>query len=543
MGSNRLRGPPRWPTSAALVLSLVLWMGLQQEARGQTQCLSLSQSTACTGWTTASVNVSSSWTTTTFDSYMMTWADSPAHIQDFNDAYGCSWDGTGIRYALSYGCAERIFLSDSVCTSAPVSAALNPLCASTCQSYLSSVTAVLAACPATGSAYVTGKTVTTTQTNLRQATLNYISKFCTTYAQSTATCQTAVAMDSGNCGFFDRPASATASCSANSTQTCCSTLNGKTFSATISTGTKGGLSTTTVIIIGIGAAVAVVIVVGLGIFLYRRRNARKNAAYMRNVDSGYGGNDRDMDTKTPYNNMGNGAAQRNGIPMSSMNNGPGGKNRMADGGVHNASTSAFMNQVRSNGPDWEPVGWQTDRGAAAGGPPQMVSATAAAYARGYEQETARGMDSPMSPPPGNQWATDNDYGTTSDERDVFPGGRAHSDDYHGDRAAMLAADPYEYQKGYNEAPKEGTKRKSSKRKSVVEGGSPSAERSGSKKHSRKKSDASRKGGSGTKQSRRRSTVNPDEGGDGREKSTRRASSRQSQSRHSYYEADDRQRDE
>ncbi|KAJ3340721.1 hypothetical protein HDU93_006391 [Gonapodya sp. JEL0774] len=515
----------------------------------QTQCVSLAQSSVCSPWSAASVNISGTWTSATFDSYMMAWADSPNHIQDFNDAYGCG-----------YGCAERIFLSDRSCSGATVLATLKPICTSTCESYLASVTSVLAACPATGAAYGTGKTVSAGQASLRQATLNYITNFCATSAQA-SNCQASVPMENGNCGFFDRPASATASCNANGTQPCCALLNGRTFSPAPA---ASGVSLPLIIGIAAGGAVLIV-VVGLTIFLVRRKKLRaRSNEYQKQADSGYmGGSDRGLDSKQGIKaaNIGNG---RGVIPMGSMNGQPGVKPQRGDPALANSGTSAFQNQVRSNGPDWEPVGWQTDRGAGPGGPP-MVSATAAAYARGYEQDSrptesmtnfSRGGD-------GGAWNTDPEYTTTADERDGLAGGRGdHSSEYHGDKAAMIASDQYQYQKGYNDAPKDGTKRKSSKRKSVIEnsGSAPTTERSGSKKHSRKKSDA--KGTSSTKQSRRKSAVLDDVdasqkqsrrksvvlddvdasggGGEGRERSgsTRRSSSRQN--RRSYYEADDRQ---
>ncbi|KAJ3089090.1 hypothetical protein HK102_007223 [Quaeritorhiza haematococci] len=211
-------------------------------------CVPLANSTICTAWKVARVNVSVGWTVATFDTSMSIWADSAQHIADFNEVYGCSWAGNGLRYVFSYGCAERIFESDRRCniglvrqdllgasisntgsvtssSSTLQNATLAPMCYSSCMIYLNTLASVFqndTICP----------TNTSSQNSLllaraRNKTLTYIAGFCNRTTTNDTHCVPSVPLEDNTCGFGYRQSEAMSYCrSISKADPCCSKVAG-----------------------------------------------------------------------------------------------------------------------------------------------------------------------------------------------------------------------------------------------------------------------------------------------------------------------------
>ncbi|KAL2911762.1 hypothetical protein HK105_208765 [Polyrhizophydium stewartii] len=195
-----------------------------------TTCLSLANSSVCQSWSQGFVNVTSSWSIAAFDTSLSVAVNSPLRTADFNRAFGCSWGGTGIRYGLTYACAERVFSSDADCNpgakpSAPASArTLMPLCASTCNTYLASLAQVFsnaAVCrqkPSAGSDDQLAAKIAA-----RQQTLSLVQSFCDSLTERDPTqCVASTPLDQDSCGLAQQPASYIRSfCNSSPNEPCC----------------------------------------------------------------------------------------------------------------------------------------------------------------------------------------------------------------------------------------------------------------------------------------------------------------------------------
>ncbi|KXS17638.1 hypothetical protein M427DRAFT_133428 [Gonapodya prolifera JEL478] len=279
-------------TSRTLSASLVPNPSTTTAPKPSYSCLPLHNSSSCGAFgPAASVNVSAAWTVAMFDNDIAAWADSSLQTQSFNSAYGCSWDGTPLRYALSYGCAERIFSSDLLCNSGALNSTTSdipPFCKSTCQDYLSSVRSLLS----NTSVCATGSSVGEGQLLARTRALQYVEDFCNSRASDQDGCVHATGGDNATCGFGGSHLPLAGSFCSTSSDPCCSFVpagvilaaNGSTEAGT--RGTVSNLSTGAVIGIAIAVALALVaIVLGLVYMLYvRPRTLEKYGASRRQLE-------------------------------------------------------------------------------------------------------------------------------------------------------------------------------------------------------------------------------------------------------------------
>lgn len=201
-------------------------------------CLSLKQSTLCQPWSSGFVNVSSSWSVATFDTALRIWADSPQHVSNFNQVYNCNWNGSGLRYVLTYGCAERIYSSDIGCnvdhgvnitgiTLSPsvLSSNLSPMCYSTCTTYFNSLGGLFKDPDVCVQPANDGSTPDFIDS--RSKTLSYIQTFCQdSTSNDTSSCINANPVEATSCGFgFHVDPDVSNYCSSNPSDPCCSQIS------------------------------------------------------------------------------------------------------------------------------------------------------------------------------------------------------------------------------------------------------------------------------------------------------------------------------
>ncbi|RKP00001.1 hypothetical protein CXG81DRAFT_27281 [Caulochytrium protostelioides] len=171
----------RTPVVAVLLHVTGILTGGRHGLHVVSMCLPLANTSVCTPWQQGAVNVSSSMSIRDFDMALNAWAESNEHIAGFNAAYGCTWDGVGIRYAHSYGCAERLWMNDYACNSdlmAQDDATFRPLCTSSCQYYQASMGRIL------NDPTICAAEPTAAQSDARSATLDYIASFCANFSRS-----------------------------------------------------------------------------------------------------------------------------------------------------------------------------------------------------------------------------------------------------------------------------------------------------------------------------------------------------------------------
>jgi len=125
-------------------------------------CLSLLLSSVCTEWPNNFVSISSKWTITMLDADLKNRKDSSLHIKDFNNNYGCFWNGKGLQYFYTYSCFRMLFEKENDCNS--ISRGIEqsrsnviPICKTTCESYYNSLKSIfndVKQCPSSTKSYV-----------------------------------------------------------------------------------------------------------------------------------------------------------------------------------------------------------------------------------------------------------------------------------------------------------------------------------------------------------------------------------------------------
>jgi len=212
-----LRKPPVTVAFFIQFFSFLICFFIQSANATDTACTLVANSTLCSVWSTGKVNISTAWSIATFDTELRIWGDSPQHVADFNAIYGCTWDGTGLRYVFTYACSERLFESDRACNVDPAfqnstwtndvtqnatfgsrlnGISLHPVCYSACQTYANSLQAIYdnpSICPVG---------INPNLITARQKTLQYITNFCLTTTSNSSDCIKSIDSEATTCGKF-----------------------------------------------------------------------------------------------------------------------------------------------------------------------------------------------------------------------------------------------------------------------------------------------------------------------------------------------------
>jgi len=125
-------------------------------------CLSLSLSSVCTEWPNNFVSISSKWTVDMLDADLKNRKDSSWHIKDFNNNYGCFWNGKGLQYLYTFSCFRMIFEKENECNSInrgieQSRSNVIPICKTTCEAYYNSLKTIfndVKQCPPSTKSYV-----------------------------------------------------------------------------------------------------------------------------------------------------------------------------------------------------------------------------------------------------------------------------------------------------------------------------------------------------------------------------------------------------
>ncbi|KAG4097075.1 hypothetical protein H8356DRAFT_941938 [Neocallimastix lanati (nom. inval.)] len=96
------------------------------------------------------------------DNDLKTWKDSSWHIKDFNNNYGCFWNGKGLQYVYTYSCFRMLFEKDNECNSInrgveKSHSSVIPICKTTCEAYYYSLKSIFndeKQCPSNVESYI-----------------------------------------------------------------------------------------------------------------------------------------------------------------------------------------------------------------------------------------------------------------------------------------------------------------------------------------------------------------------------------------------------
>ncbi|ORX55250.1 hypothetical protein BCR36DRAFT_346886 [Piromyces finnis] len=213
-----------------ILLQLFFYSGVEAFNSTYYSCLSLSTSSVCTEWPNNYVSISSKWTISMLDADLKTWKDSYWHIKDFNNNYGCFWNGKGLQYFYTFSCSKMLFEKNNNCNSRSnrnvdsSRSNIIPICKTTCEAYYDSLKAVYnneKLCPFSSKEYVklfiksNGKNILDkTEEELirlndayinkalvaRNKTLDSINKYCSEYSTED-NCINDVVDERNFCGF------------------------------------------------------------------------------------------------------------------------------------------------------------------------------------------------------------------------------------------------------------------------------------------------------------------------------------------------------
>ncbi|KAI8808511.1 hypothetical protein BJ742DRAFT_808848 [Cladochytrium replicatum] len=190
-----------------------------------TTCLALQNSTICNSWAGASIPVPPGWEIASFDQNIRVSQTSVQRISDFNQIYGCRWNGSRIRYGYSYTCAGKIFAAADRRCLKNIQQNSRLLCYSTCMTYLASVKSLFddpSICFPVGT-----KNLSQSMATARSKNLANIGNVCLIASTNSSGCVDGVPIDRNSCGFDSRSSTeGQVYCnSLGSSDSCCSRLN------------------------------------------------------------------------------------------------------------------------------------------------------------------------------------------------------------------------------------------------------------------------------------------------------------------------------
>jgi len=145
-----------------LLLQLLNFHIIEAQNLTDYTCLSLLSSSVCTEWPNNYISVSPKLTISMLDNDLKTWKDSSWHIKDFNNNYGCFWNGKGLQYVYTYSCFRMLFEKDNECNSInrgveKSHSSVIPICKTTCEAYYYSLKSIFndeKQCPSNVESYI-----------------------------------------------------------------------------------------------------------------------------------------------------------------------------------------------------------------------------------------------------------------------------------------------------------------------------------------------------------------------------------------------------